>query len=116
MHAWVDGADEVHAGAEDVFRIQRGQDIVAKGRIAAGGVDGGGVLIEGSVGLSDAEVMGRPVDFGDGWVWEALLDFLRIERCRRHDVGMAGWWGGFWRLCWLGLHRHEQWISSNDCQ
>ena len=35
MHAWVDGADEVHAGAEDVFRIRRGQDVVAEGRIAA---------------------------------------------------------------------------------
>ena len=69
MHARVDRADEVHAGAKDVFRIRRGQDIVTKGRIAAGGVDGGGVLVEGSVGLSDAEVMGRPVNFGDGWVW-----------------------------------------------
>ena len=69
MHTRVDGADEVHAGAEDVFRIQNVQDIVAEGRIAVGGVDRGGVLVEGSVGLSNAEVMGRPVDFGDGWVW-----------------------------------------------
>ena len=81
MHDWVDGADEVHAGAEDLFRIRRGQDIVAEGRIAAGGVDGGSVLVEGSVCLSDAEVMGRPVDLGDGWVWEALPDLLRVERC-----------------------------------
>ena len=116
MHARVDRADEVHAGAEDVFHIRRSQDIVAEGRIAAGGVDGGGVLVEGSVGLSNAEVMGRPVDFRDGWVWEALPDFLWIEQCRRHDVGVAKWWGGFCRLCWLGIHRHERWISSNDCQ
>ena len=50
MHARVDGADEVHAGAEEVFRIRRGQDVVAEGQIAAGGVDGGGVLVEGSMG------------------------------------------------------------------
>ena len=63
---------------------------MAKGRVAAGGVDGGSVLIEGSVCLSDAEVMGRPVDLGDGWVWEALPDLLRVERFRRHDVGVVG--------------------------
>ena len=80
MHAWVDRADEVHASAEDVFRIQHGQDIVAEGWIDAGGVDGGSVLVEGSVCLSDAELMGRPVDFGDGWVWEALPDLLRVEQ------------------------------------
>ena len=68
---------------------------MAKGRIAVGGVDGGSVFVEGSVCFSDAEVMGRPVDFGDGWVWEALPDLLWVEQCRRHDVGVAGWWGVF---------------------
>ena len=81
MYAWVDGTDEVEAGAKKVFHIRYSQDVVAEGQVTAGGVDGGGVLVEGSVCFSDAEVMGRPVDFGDGWVWEALPDFLRIERC-----------------------------------
>ena len=59
--------------------------------IAAGGVDGGGVLVEGSVGLSDAGVMGRPVDFGDGWVWEALPDFSGSIDA---DAMMWAWHGG----------------------
>ena len=37
--------------------------------------------------------MGSPVDLGDGWVWEDLPDLLRVERCRHHEVGVAGWWG-----------------------
>ena len=31
--------------------------------------------------LGNAEVVGRPVDFGDGGVWEAFPDFFRVERC-----------------------------------
>ena len=89
---------------------------MSEGRVAAGGVDGGSVFVEGSMCFSDAEVMGRPVDLGDCGVWEALLDLLRVERCRRHDVGVAGWWGVFRCLCWLGSHRHGRWNSSNDCQ
>ena len=68
---------------------------MAEGPIPAGGLHGSGVLVGQGVRLGDAELVGRPVDFGDGGVWEALPDFLRIERCRRHDVGVAGWWGGF---------------------
>ena len=63
---------------------------MAEGRVPAGGVHGSGVLVERGVRLGDAEVVGRPVDFGDGGVWEALPDFFRVERCRRHDVGRGG--------------------------
>ena len=48
---------------------------MAKGQIPAGGVYGSGVLVGRGVRLGDAEVVGRPVDFGNGWVWEALPDF-----------------------------------------
>ena len=68
---------------------------MAEGQIAAGGVDGGSIYVEGSVCFSDAEVIGRPVDLEGGWVWEALPDILQFERCRRHDVGVAGWFGVF---------------------
>ena len=67
MHAWVDGADEVYAGAEKVFCIRRGQDIMSEGRVSAGGVDGGSVLVEGSVRFSDAEVMGASRGFWGLW-------------------------------------------------
>ena len=89
---------------------------MSEGRVAAGGVDGGSVFVDGSMCFSDAEVMGRPVDLGDGWVWEALPDLLWVERCQRHDVGVAGRWGVFRCLCWLGICRHGRWNSSNDCQ
>ena len=52
-----------------------------EGRVNAGGVHGSGVLVERGVRLGYAEVVGRPVNFGDGGVWEALPDFLRVERC-----------------------------------
>ena len=68
---------------------------MSEGRVSAGGVDGRGVFIEGSVRFSDAEVMWRPMDLGDCEVWEALPDLLRVERCRRHDVGVAGCLGFF---------------------
>ena len=45
--------------------------------------------------VSDAEVMGRPVDLGDYGIWEALPDLLQVERCQRHDVGVAGGLGFF---------------------
>ena len=40
-----------------------------------GGVHGGGVLVERGVRFGDAEVVGRPMYFGDGGFWEALPDF-----------------------------------------
>ena len=52
---------------------------MAKGRIPVGEVYGSGVLVGRGVRLGNAEVVGRPVDFGDGWVWEALPDFFRVE-------------------------------------
>ena len=48
---------------------------MAEGRIPAGGVHGSGVLVERGMRLGNAEVLGRPMYFGDGGVWEALLDF-----------------------------------------
>ena len=66
--------------------------------------------------FGDAEIMGSPVDLRYCGVWEALPDILRVERCRRHDVGVAGWLGVFRCLFWLGSHRHWRWSSSNDCQ
>ena len=48
---------------------------MAKCRITAGGAHGIGVLVEWGMRFGDAEVVGRPVDFGDGGVWEALPDF-----------------------------------------
>ena len=36
MYARVDGADEVYADAEKVFRIGRGQDIMSEGRVFRG--------------------------------------------------------------------------------
>ena len=77
MNTWVEGGDEGYAGMEEVFVIQRSKDIMAEGRIPAGGVHGSGVLVEGGMRLSNAEVVGRPVDFGYGRVWEALPDFSR---------------------------------------
>ena len=116
MHTWVDGADEVYAGAEEVFCFGRGQDVMSKGRVSAGGVDGSSVFVEGSVRFNDAEVKGRPVDLGDCGVLEALPDLLRVKLCRRHDVGVAGYLGVFRCLSSLGSHRHWRWKSSNDCQ
>ena len=48
---------------------------MAEGRIPAGGVHEIGVLVEGGMRLGNTEVVGRPVDFGDGGFWEALPDF-----------------------------------------
>ena len=52
---------------------------MSKGQITAGGVYGSGVLVERGVRLGDSEVVGRPVDFGDGGDWEALPDFFPVE-------------------------------------
>ena len=90
VNAWVERNDKGYAGTEEVFGILRSEDVMDEGRITAGGVDGSGVLVERGVSLGDAEVVGRPVDFGDGGVWEALPDFFRVERCQRHDVGRGG--------------------------
>ena len=95
MYARVDGVDEVYAGAEKVFCIVRGQDVLSVGRVCGGGVDGSSVFVVVSVCFRVADVMGRTVDLGDCGVWEALPDLLRVERCRRHDVGVAGWLGVF---------------------
>ena len=81
MNARVERNDKVYAGAEEVLGIRCGEDVVTKCRIPAGGVYGGGVLVERGVRFGDAEVVWRPVNFGDGGVWEALPDFLRFERC-----------------------------------
>ena len=75
---------------EEVFGIRRSEDVMAEVRIPAGGVHGSGVLVERGVRLGDAEVVERPVDFGDGGVWKALPDFFRVKRCLRHDVGGGG--------------------------
>ena len=48
---------------------------MAKGRITAGGVHRCGVLVERGVGLGDAEVVVRPMDFGCVGVWEACPAF-----------------------------------------
>ena len=41
---------------------------MAEGRIPAGGVHRRGILVERGVRIVDAEVVGRPVDFGYGRV------------------------------------------------
>ena len=38
-----------------------------------------------------------------------LFFLLRVERCRRHDVGVARWLGVFRWLFWLGSHSHWRW-------
>ena len=86
----VEWNDKGYAGAEEVIVIRCGEDVVAKCRIPAGGVYGGGVLVERGVRFGDAEVVWRTVNFGDGGVWEALPDFFRVNRLRRHDVGGGG--------------------------
>ena len=48
---------------------------MAEGWITAGGVHGSGVCDEGGMHLGNDEVVRRPVNFGDGGVWEALPDF-----------------------------------------
>ena len=68
MNARFERNDEVYAGTEEVFGIQRSEDVIAEIRIPAGGVHGSGVLVERGVRFGDAEVVGRPVDFGDGGV------------------------------------------------
>ena len=75
MNARVEGDDEGYDGAEEVFGIRRSEDVMAEGRILTGGVHGSGVLVDGGMRLGNAEVVGRPMYFGDGGVWEALLDF-----------------------------------------
>ena len=66
---------------------------MAEGRIHAGGLHRSGVLVERGVRLGDAEVVGRPVDFGDGGVWEALPDFFGSS-----DADAMMWAGGVRRL------------------
>ena len=81
VNARVERNDKGYAGAEEVLGIRCGEDVVAKFRIPAGGVYRGGVLIEWGVRFSDAEVVWRPVNFGDGGVWETLPEFFRVKRC-----------------------------------
>ena len=90
VNAWFERDDEGYAGAEEVLGVWRGEDVVAEGWIPAGGVHGSGVLVERGMRLGYAEVVWRPVDFGDGGVWESLPDFFQVERCWRHDVGGCG--------------------------
>ena len=46
---------------EEVFGIRRSEDVMAEGRIPAGGVHGSGVLVQRGVRLGNDEVVGRPV-------------------------------------------------------
>ena len=75
MNARVERDDEGYAGADEVFGIRRSEDVMYEGQITAGGVHVSGVIVERGMRLGNAEVVGRPVDFGDGGVWEALPDF-----------------------------------------
>ena len=75
VNAWFERYDEGYAGAAEVFGVWRSEDVVAKGQITAGGVHGSGVLIGRGVRFRNAEVVGRPVDSGDGGFWGALPDF-----------------------------------------
>ena len=79
VNAQVERNDEGCAGAEEVLSIRRIEDVVAKGRILAGGVHGSGVLVEQGVCFGNAEVVGRPMDSEDGGIWEALPDFFWVE-------------------------------------
>ena len=81
MNAGVERNDEGYTGAEEVFGFRRSEDVMAEGRIPAGGLHRSGVLVERGTQLGDAEVVGRPMSFGDGGVWEALPDFFWVKRC-----------------------------------
>ena len=76
----VERNDKGYAGAEEVLGIRCGEDVVAECQIPAGGVYRGGVLIERGVRFGNAEVVWRPMNFGDGGFWEALPGFSRFER------------------------------------
>ena len=80
MNARVERDDEGYAGAKELFGIRRSEDVIAEGQIPVGGVHRSGVLVMRDMRLGNAEVVGRPVDFGHGGVWEALPDFFRFER------------------------------------
>ena len=81
MNARVERNNKGYDGVKDVLSIRCGEDVVDKCRIPTGGVYGGGVLVERGVRFGNAEVVWRPVNFGDGGVWEALPDFFRVKRC-----------------------------------
>ena len=66
---------------------------MAEGCILAGGVHGSGVLVERGMRLGNAEVVGRPMDFADGGVWEALPDFSGLS-----DTESIMWSGVLRRL------------------
>ena len=51
MNAWAERNDEGYTGVEEAFGIRRSEDVMDKGRITAGGVDGSGVLVERGVRL-----------------------------------------------------------------
>ena len=57
VNAWFERYDEGYAGAAEVFGVWRSEDVVAEGRIPAGGVHGSGVLVERGMRLSYAEVV-----------------------------------------------------------
>ena len=81
VNTWVERNDEGYAGMEKVLGIRRSEDVVAECRITTGGIDGSGVLVDRGLRLGDAEVVGCPVDFGEGGVWKALPDFFRVKLC-----------------------------------
>ena len=107
----VERNDKGHAGVKEVLGIRCGEGVVAKCRIPAGGVHGGGVLVERGVRFGDAEEVWRPVNFADSGVWETLTDFSGSS------VADAMMWAEVVRhfSCWT-VHRHLRWISSNNCQ
>ena len=49
VNARVEQNDKGYAGAEEVLGIRCGEDVVAEGRIPAGGVHGSGILVERGV-------------------------------------------------------------------
>ena len=111
VNARAERNDKGYAGAEEVLGIRCCDDVVAECRIPAGRVYRGGVLVERGLRFGDAEVVWRPVNFGDVGVWEALPDFSGTS-----DADAMMWAEVVRNLsCWT-VQRHLWWISSNDCQ
>ena len=89
MNNRVGGDDEGYADTDEVFGIRSSEDVMAKGRIPVGGVHGSGVIVERGMHLGNAEVVGCPVNFGDGGVWEYLPNFSGSSDA--DSMMWAGW-------------------------